>query len=270
METKLQTSSQTAIGQALRDAGYEPPEDRLLDLLDEAWRKWPSLRDGAGARRDFVIARLAGEMTFVLVKQWQQSAIVQCVGYALNATKPEPDAGKPAGGQIDIDTQQQGAPVPSRDTGHSPVGGGQVSPDTQLRDAPANPSRDDVRPRPLHRSESAIHAVSPRQPAPAAPNLRELADKQQARSKATVETMIRLSKLDTVMVWDRKIGDCTVSQVREWAKHRETERRHAGRDTRFAWALVANLPSGAVIRDHWKDLDEVTKIYAKAEAEYAA
>lgn len=268
METKpLQTSSQTAIGEAFRAAGYKTPEERGDAILAEAWRKWPSV-NGGGARRDFVMTRLsdeAGEVVLALFKRWQPSTMGLFIGTVLNAAKPERDAGD----HRRDDTQ--GAFVPGRlDTGRVPVGGGQGSTDTHRYSAPADPSRDDARLTAERRSEPARVLATPPTMAPAAPNLTILADKQAARAAATVTTVIRLSKLDTVMVWDRKIGDCTVADVREWAKHRQFEMRSAGRDARFALSLIANLPSGAVIRDWYKDLKEVDKMYAKAEAEYAA
>jgi hypothetical protein len=278
METE--TLSQTAIGEAFRVAGYDPPEDRLEAILAEAWRKWPSSRDGAGARRDFVMARLAGEMMYVLVKKWQPSALTQIIGYALNAAHLERDAGKPAdGGHKHSDTQMACAPVQSsRDTGRVSVGGGQSRPDIQIPSVPANLSRrDDARLTAERRSEPAITQSTPSGQAPAAPNLTQLADKQAARGAANVATAVRLSRLDIVMIYGRSIGDCTVAQVREWAKHRETEMHErkremceAARDVRFALTLVANLPSGAVIRDWWKRPEEVDMIYASAEAEHAA
>lgn len=265
--------SQTAIGEAFRAAGYKTPEERGDAILAEAWRKWPSV-NGGGARRDFVMTRLcdeAGEVVLALFKRWQPSTMGLFIGTVLNAAKPERDAGKPAdGGQEKTDTHNGLAPVQSRDTGCVSVGGGQGIADTHMTVAPANLSRDDARLTAERRSEPANEHATSRQRSPDAPNLTQLAIKHRDATQATVATMVRLSKLDTVMVWDRKIGDCTVADVREWAKHRQFEMRSAGRDAQFALSLIANLPSGAVIRDWYKDLKEVDKMYAAAEAEHAA
>jgi hypothetical protein len=95
---------------------------------------------------------------------------------------------------------------------------------------------------------------------------------QRARTQAAVleRTAVKLSRLDTVYIYGKRIGDCTVGEVKAWADQRETEMREAGRDVRFARSLVANLDSGARIRDWWGGPREaeVDEIYNTAEGEF--
>jgi hypothetical protein len=93
-----------------------------------------------------------------------------------------------------------------------------------------------------------------------------LHEKRIRRAQAMATTFNKtLSKLDTVLIYGKPIGDCTVADVRVWADQREAEGREAIRDVRFARNLIANLPSGERIRDWWKQAEEVDRLYAVAE-----
>lgn len=249
-----------AIALALKQAGFQTPEDRLTQLAVEAWAKYPGANAGS-LRRSHVMNALSGEMTWALLSVWgEKSALGLAVGHMLNKLEPKKTS----------------------------AGGGQSRIDTQCLRAPDTPSRDDAKPEAERRSEPARKAATPTNDQPAAPlpfgqlidgtgqsqkraeMLKSLADKQFARTTQTVKTAIRLSKLDTVMVGNKPIGDCTVFEVKRWAESRLADHRAAARDARFAMILVANLEGNKVIRDHWKDPNEVDAQYARAEAGYAA
>ena len=135
-------------------------------------------------------------------------------------------------------------------------------------------------PPPIHPENTRSHKPSvganrpagtanPRLLPPVAPNLTVLSDKQAAAMAVRLQVEARLCRLDTVKIDGKPIGDCTVGEVKTWAARRQTEQRAAGRDARFALALVANLPSHAVIRQ-WVKPAEADNSYDRAEAEYAA
>jgi hypothetical protein len=87
----------------------------------------------------------------------------------------------------------------------------------------------------------------------------------------TFDDLPDLGVVDIVLIDGKPIGDCSVSEVRAWAARRDADRRAAGRDVQFALNLVANLPAGTVIREHWAPmLNDVDKMYDRAEAEHAA
>jgi hypothetical protein len=261
----------TALAEAFKAAGWQKPNDRLLGIALEAWGKWPAATM-AGARRDFVVQRISGEMTYALIVGWQANMIPQAVGWLLNqareAIENEKNAAKAAGrGQRGGDTQVVVAPTNL--SGGMPVGGGQVHVDTQRDDAPATPK--DATPQAERQSEAAKETAASIPHPPPRSNLTVLAEKQAARAKTSAAVQIKLSRLDTVLIDGKPIGDCSVSEVRAWAARRDADRRAAGRDVQFALNLVANLPAGTVIREHWAPmLNDVDKMYDRAEAEHAA
>lgn len=252
-----------AIGLALKNAGYETAEERKFKLAAETWKKHPGPNAGL-ARKSHIMNALGGEITWSLVQDYDKHTLGLAITHLLNQTEPK-----------------------KSDTGVKPVGGGQKSIGTQNFSAPATPSQDDARPQASRRSEPASSSTTPIGITPAAPpafgqylegtaesrareKLKVMADKQAARNASTVKVMVRLCKLDTVMVNGKPIGDCMVVEVKSWAEVRLSDMRAAGRDARFAMILVANLESNKVIRDHWRDPNEVDEQYAKAEAGYAA
>jgi hypothetical protein len=232
---------------------------RLERLAFEAWQKWSSPSAGT-ARRDYVAAGLKLEMTWTLIERFQPQTLTLAVGWLLNREKD----------RIAAEGKR------NQNTSVKLVGGGHNRDDARGLIAPATPSRDAGRPQAGQRSEPATGQSAPNVRAPAAPpsttdakQAKILADKQQARAVVTAQVEIRLSRLDAVLVFAKKIGQCTVAEVREWITIREREVRDAGRDVQFARNLIANLPSNAVIREWWKSGDEVDAIYAKAEADHA-
>ena len=279
---------ETAMGAAFAKANLvtPPPAERLMHVAVDAWGKHPA---DTAARRQYVTDALCIEMTYSLIDGWDRSVLGQAIGKLLNdaekaikAQRPKQDTAKAVGGgQAHHDTQKVVAPAASfrkPDTGAEPVGGGHERHDTHQACAPATPFRDHARPQAERGSEPASTAPTPIATPPARSNLtiladkqaqlKILADKQQARSLASVA--IRLSRLDTVLVAGKPIGDCTVAEVRAWAGDRKKSMLEAGRDMRFALSLVSTLPSGAIIRDYYKNGAEVDAIYARAEAEHAA
>lgn len=247
-------SASTISKATIADAVAQLRMDGLDKIAHEAWVKWPG-KDAGTARRDHVAGHLKLELTWALVEHYQPNTLTQAVGWLLNRGKELYKTNKNtsislvSGGHVACDTLAAPAPAnPSRDTAKA-VGGGQERGDTQARRAPANLSPEALK---------------------KAAQLKVLADKQQDAEKYRAKTELRLSRLDTVMVFGKTIGKCTVAEVRKWIEARQVEKREAGRDVRFASILIANLPSNAVIGEHWKSADEVNKYYADAEAEHAA
>jgi len=237
----------TALAEAFKSAGWQKPNDRLLDIALEAWGKWPGASMG-GARRDFVAQRISGEMTYALIIGWNANLMPQAVGWLLSqardAIENERDAVKAAGG------------------GHGCC-------DTQVTGAPAVPQ--DATPQAERQSGRATVEAIPKVAAPSRSNLTALADKQAARARTSAAVQVKLTRLDTVMVDGKPIGDCTVAEVRAWAARRDADKRAAGRDAQFALNLVANLQGDVVIRQHWAPmLNDVDQMYDRAEADHAA
>lgn len=268
--------SETALAAAFERAGYKPPADLLMQYAIDAWARYPGPNMG-GARRGLVIERLKGDMTFALLSKFMPKAVPEAIGMLLNEAElaieeqrpaKTRDAGKPAGrGQAGNATHHSAAPAnpsgvkPADDRGHSGVS-------THRSAAPVvTPSRDAGE---IRRSEAAISKTNTNTSPPPASNLKALADKQAARAAQRLQAEVRLSRLDTVLIDGRPIGDCTVAEVRTWADTRLSEARSAARDARFAMVLIANLPSNAVIREWWKGPAEVDAIYDAAGAEHAS
>jgi hypothetical protein len=263
----------TAMAVAFTEAGYTEPEQRLTRIAIEAWGKWPQ-QAGAGARRQFVQSKL-DPLTLVLFHEWQPNALIMAIGQLLNRTKQEiadeafeQNAAKAAGSRphtFETHTPNAQANPPGEQPaddggrGNSDAHGLHASVVTPSTDADAN-----------RRSGAASVATEPTPASPPAANLTELADKHATRAAQRLQIEQRLSRLDTVMIDGKPIGDCTVAEVRDWATRRGQDARDATRDARFALSLVANLPSNAVIRDWWKRGEEVDEIYQRAEISHAA
>ena len=84
----------TALGAALAEAGIGSPEAKLLAIGLDAWAKW-SLPEAAGARRDFVRARLQNDLVWVLMSQYQPAVLGQAVGWLLAEAKCSIEAEAP-------------------------------------------------------------------------------------------------------------------------------------------------------------------------------
>ena len=84
----------TALGEALTKAGYGSSLANLLAIGMDAWAKW-SFPEAAGARRDFVKARLQNDMTWVLMSQYQPAALAQAIGWLLAEAKNSIEAEAP-------------------------------------------------------------------------------------------------------------------------------------------------------------------------------
>lgn len=95
-------------------------------------------------------------------------------------------------------------------------------------------------------------------------DIAEMARRQRIAHKSKVEEIVRQSRLETIMVFGKPIGDCSVSEVRLWIDAREREAHEALADVRFAKALVSNLTGNVIIRETWRDMDEVEKLYERA------
>ena len=235
----------TALASAFEKAGYVDPLDKIAR---EAWKKWPQQNAG-GARRGHVRQELMSDgLLLALLQRFKPQMLMQMTAeaIALLLVENERDALKGAGG---------GRPVRG----------------THYKDAPANWSWADV-PQDAgasQRGEGANKWALPTTVQSPPASITRMADRHAQRMQSRMQTEARLSKLDTVLIDGKKIGDCTVAEVREWAKLRLADARTAKRDALFAMNLTANLDGGKVIRDVWKP-DDADKIYQRAEADNAA
>ena len=234
----------TALASAFEKAGYVDPLDKIAR---EAWKKWPQQNAG-GARRGHVRQELMSDgLLLALLQRFKPQMLMQMTAEAIGLllVENERDALKGAGG------------------GHNRG-------DSHRTCAPANWSWADV-PQDAgesQRGEGANKWALPIVQSPPA-SITRMADRHAQRMQSRMQTEARLSKLDTVLIDGKKIGDCTVAEVREWAKLRLADARFAKRDALFAMNLTANLDGGKVIRDVWKP-DDVDAIYQRAEADNAA
>ena len=224
----------------------------LDEIACEAWRKFPA-KDAGAARRDHIIGKLRLELTWTLIEQCQPNVLTQAIGWLLNRTKGMAKQNTSmklvdGGGLHGTDTQAGGAPANSSQNTGKTVGGDWDGHDAQRNRVPTKSSAAEAK----------------------AAKLKILSDKHKEAGAIRAKTVLTLSRLDTVMVFGKAIGKCTVAEVKTWIEARQTERREAGRDIRFASVLIANLPSNAVIGDYWKSGKEVDAKYAEAEAEHAA
>lgn len=238
----------TAIN-ALRDAGE--PDIRgatlefLLHLAEEAWRLYPG-KNATRSRREHVKSELRDDPTWIVLERVHPQALIAAVSWLLH----------------------QALMRREEIAGHAANGGGQSRHGDQSCIAPAG---EDVEVEQDHGwfiargGESAISKSASSTGAPPAPR-----DRAAERIAATLLVQRRHCRLDTVLIDDVPIGDCTVSQVRDWAGRRKQDMRNAGRDVRFALALVSNLKAADVIREWWRNGAEVDALYDKAEVEYAA
>ena len=264
----------TDMAGALRKAGYPSSFERLINIAMDAWshvkaHDW----DGNLARHRYVRDRLAGEMTFEMMKEWHPTALNEAIKILLQSANPKHQGSVvgflPTGrGHATSDTQAPNAPaISSPDPAKA---GGEGHEDFGIQEERA-PATDDVQPPAERRSEPASRSSIPITATPARPSLSTLSDKLAARTKANGIVMVRLSKLDEIKVLvggiERPLRKCTAGEVRAWAAWAKKQPMYA----QFAERLVSNFDSNMVVGDIWKDREsEIEKIYAETEAEYAA
>lgn len=234
----------SALAKAFERAGYVDPLDKAAQ---DAWMRFPNR---AAERRGYVRQELMSKSLLVALlqrfrPQMLQQAIAESIGQLLlEAERDIRDAAKAAGGGQRIRGAHKG-------------------------DAPAKWSWTDVQDAGAsQRGEGAMRQMVSSDMSPPA-SITRMADRQAQRMQSRLATEVRLSKLDTVLIDGKKIGDCTVSEVREWAKLRLSDARAAKRDALFALNLTANLQGGTIIRNVWKP-EDVDAIYQRAEADNAA
>lgn len=263
--------NELAMSEALRRAGYSSSFERLINIARDAWTEIPGRDNGSyGARYRHVRDRLSSELTFVMMRQWQSEALREAINYLLKSADPKNVRGvvgflSTSGGRSDNDTQSRYAPAISSPDPAQAGGGGPVDNVAQSVDAPA---KNDVTSLASHRGEPAGMLSTPRPTLPAAPSMAELSRKMVKRTQENAKALIRLHPLDNIRVLvhgeEKKLRECTAGEVRAWARG---QRIHAN----FAERLVSNCASNVIVGDLWKGKDEeVRKIYAEAEAQYAA
>lgn len=205
----------------------------LIGLGEEAWQHFPG-RDEVRARRDHVKTFLKEDLTWILLERVEPQALLTGVQWIIHQAQLRRNK------KISqLQRELHGAPAPAHPK--ETAGGGE--------------------------DESAIQYPSTSHAAPTAPLLPP--DRIAERIAARVRVETRLCRLDTVLVYGKPIGNCTVAEARAWATERQQDAREASRDARFAFALISNLDSGQVIRDHWADPVEVDVLYERAQAEHA-
>lgn len=234
---------------AFEAVGYKQPHDRLMAWAVEAWGKYPMAAE-AGARRDYICAQLRCDPTWCLGERYGSVRVMtDWVTALLYHAREMIEAQKPK-------------QVPAERSGEGAIGQAIPIVGSPLREVVAGGGQDCSEPQ------------SPRAPAgkPAAVTRAELGRRQQAANARRVAVAVERSRLDSVLIDGRPIGDCTVAEVRAWAESRRATAREAARDVRFALSLTANLPSGERLRDWWRDVQEVDRMYERAErdAEVAA
>ena len=271
----------TAMQAAFEQAHYEHPRDsktrRLMEVAVEAWATWPATLQAA-ARRDHVKQHISHETTWILLERYQPQALSLAISQLLadaekliRAQRPQEVAGQRpvnGGGHEQAGTQLPSAPAdPSRDAG-KPAGDDQEATDTHASCVVAPFPRDHPAPSGRDGNEPATRPATPKSPPPAVPP--SDAARDALRVSAAIANHNEMNKLDAVFIDGVRIGDCSAGVVRKWAEGRMALSREAGRDARFGFNLAANLENHAIIRDWWRDKAEVNRMYARAEADYAA
>lgn len=239
----IRSAKPTTIGLALAAAGYQDSAARLMALAIEAWAAH-STSAGVGARVSRVRDALRSELSWQLVEEFQPRVLTEAIEALL----------RKAAEQIAVqrDTRRGDVRV-------APDGRGHTAGETQRNTAPTitNPEKPpgaapDGGSGPSHHyPETQVIGARP------APALSQMADRQAAAMAAKVETIKRMSKLDTFIVNGQKIGDLTPKEAVAWASSRE-------RDARFVRMLTANLPSDRPIRDFVSAVD-ADDLYARAQ-----
>lgn len=274
----------TAIGHAFAAAGYEPPDQKLRRLIREAIGR---TNDNTNRTYGQVMGAVGNslELLFTMTQDYHRAAFNDWI-------KKERDAIAVERAKIQQQQKDSGARTttnPTTATPQSSAGGatnpvsaphtesvgGQPQGETQIRSAPNSAGEPNA---PGTHSEGHVRPETQERRAPAKagtgnPGSSRPLTAGEARKlgwrEAREHTMRVVCRLDTFMVNGRPVGDLTVSEAREWAKERQTTAREAARDTRFVLILCANLRGDMVLRDHWKNADEIESLYKKAEAEYA-
>jgi len=239
----------TAIAAAFAAAGIKRPEERVMAIAIEAWRKWSALQ-GAGARTDHVRRELRADadLTWAFIKEYGlEDAVTRAVSRLLNDAREAIAAQQPrkrGDARVSVEAHTRGLPGTASDRGGrarpethatsaSPVGrrGGQTTDETQTGTAP----------------------------------LATLSNKHAEASAARLHVELRLA--DRIIVNGVPLRRCTVRDVRIWAEGRQREARNGWRDYLFAQHLIANLPGNEVIGERWRD-NEIEDFYARAGADH--
>jgi len=239
-------SATVSIAEHLRQNREIPHvRERTLELLiqvaEEAWQRYPA-RNQIRPRREHVRAVLKGDLTWILLESINPEALVVAVVWLLNQARRRRERDI-----AELRVKIYGAPAQTT----------------------ADPSTETVPPGTHPSTTSPLSEQDPQEGGAPTVASAALDARAQERLAARLRVETRLSRLDTVLVDGRPIGDCTVAQARAWATRRRLEMREAGRDQRFALALISNLGSGEIIRHHWRNAEEVDALYDKAEAEYS-
>jgi hypothetical protein len=268
----------SAMQEAFQKAGYlstagkkqsvaQESHTKLEALAKEAWKKWPNAFDPKNLwmRQRHIRNELIGDMTWCVVMRYDPDVIEDAIDQLLGDMNPNAGKKSAGGGQKLIDTHVGSAPAKPSPVPAQAGGGGHGQIDTHEPHAPA---KNGASPPVVRRSEPARYGSTSTHTLPAAPPL----SPQGARiQKAAEERLRALSKLYTVRVLVRgeqkPLAECTVGEVRAWANWAKTQRMHA----HFAERLISNCNSNEKVGEIWKGKEkEVEKLYAEAEAEYAA
>lgn len=223
----------TALAEALRSAGVVPARERLTEITVAAFKanpKWDGARDIV-----FNAVRNDAALLWALFEPYRAVAVQKLLTDVAQQMRADEMARQRAGKRMAAAAEVPPAAATTR---------------SEPRKVPLRVASTNERDRGGHVWGENQAAFAP------------------SRSGMdAVARVVRQSLLDTFQINGRPIGDCAVSEVRAWAERRQKDARTAGRDARFAMALVANLPGGEVIRSWWKDPDEVERIFKRAEAE---
>jgi hypothetical protein len=211
-----------SLAQALSAAGYRSARARLEEIVVRALAENSRSFDGVRAQVMLEASKDAA-LLVVLFERWQRPAIDALVA-EVAAKRREAERAKSSGARHPANTAF-GQPLAA---GGSSSGGSSSEASAGANTMANMPQRSGQKAGPTQ------------------------ADREAARA----DVIRILSKLDTVLINKRPIGDCTPEQAYEWADSQS-------RQARFARMLASNLPPGIPIRRSITP-DEANELWERA------
>ena len=261
---QTQSMSDRAMAEAFRKAGIAnpmPPDKRLERIAVEAFAAHPGNNQWDSAKDHiFQAVKVDADLLWELFSEYRATAVQQLMTKVKDRMHQERKlqersrSEQAGGGQTPVENQHADATTGSRHAqATAPNRGGHSDSESHAGAAPS------VQPHARRNWSAGETGPGPaRQPAVGRPVSPIIDAGMQIRAEMAAKT---LSKLDTFLINNRPIGDCTPAEALEWAKSRK-------RDLRFIEFVTSGLPFDKPIRMFVKP-NYADDMYARAQTEIA-